>query len=197
MRSDDAENRRLISAYRAGDQSALDALIERSRPLVRWVVSCAYGRRRMLNWSAHKPDCVQEGFLAILDAADGFDVDGSASFVSYAATAVHRRVVRYIDKQMRTPGWRQSDVEDECEAESIVGDDGSCFDPEPMDVEVRRAVDSLPEMTGMAIRMRYGMSGDPMSYSAIGAALGVSREWARILCECGRVEVASRLGGTS
>jgi RNA polymerase sigma-B factor len=85
----------LIEAYRAGDESARDALVERYMPLVRSLAARYAGR------GEPQEDLVQVGSIGLLLAIQRFDTERQVQFTTYAVPTI----VGEIQRHFRDRAW--------------------------------------------------------------------------------------------
>lgn len=85
----------LIEAYRAGDESARDRLVERYMPLVRSLAGRYAGR------GEPQEDLVQVGSIGLLLAIERFDTSRSVQFTTYAVPTI----VGEIQRHFRDRAW--------------------------------------------------------------------------------------------
>ena len=85
----------LIGAYRAGDTSARDQLVDKYLPLVRSIASRYSGRGEPLE------DLIQVGSIGLVLAIERFDVDRGVKFTTYAVPTI----VGEIQRHFRDRAW--------------------------------------------------------------------------------------------
>ena len=85
----------LIEAYRAGDEKAREALVERYMPLVRSLAARYAGR------GEPQEDLVQVGSIGLLLAIQRFDTDRQVQFTTYAVPTI----VGEIQRHFRDRAW--------------------------------------------------------------------------------------------
>jgi RNA polymerase sigma-B factor len=85
----------LLDAYRAGDESARDRLVEQYMPLVRKIASRYAGRGEPLE------DLVQVGSIGLVLSIDRFDVERGVKFTTYAVPTI----VGEIQRHFRDRAW--------------------------------------------------------------------------------------------
>ena len=86
------ENVGLVSRFQAGDKAALEELLVRNGRLVHSFVRKKYPNSLM------QEDLEQEGFLAIMHAAEMYDMGQEASFSTYAMYWIKMMLSRYENK---------------------------------------------------------------------------------------------------
>ena len=91
----DPEFTQLLEAYRAGDQSACDRIVDRYMPLVRSVASRYAGRGEPLE------DLVQVGSIGLVLAIKRFDLERGVQFTTYAVPTI----VGEIQRHFRDRAW--------------------------------------------------------------------------------------------
>ena len=87
-------NEQLCAALKQGDRSALDTLIEQNMPFLRRE---AYNLADQFKRSETSDDLVQEGVIALMEAAERYDPERGALFLTYAKTRVTKAMRNYID----------------------------------------------------------------------------------------------------
>jgi RNA polymerase sigma-32 factor len=85
----------LARAYRAGNRSAGDALIEACLP---FVIRIALEYRR---WGVPVEDLVQQGNLGLLRAAEKFDADKQVRLITYAVYWIRAEIRDYVVRSYR------------------------------------------------------------------------------------------------
>lgn len=90
------EEKQLFIKYKNGDKKAKDKLIEHN---LRLVVHIA---RKYYHDEASFEDLIQEGNCALIDAIDLYDINRDNKFCSYAISAITKRIIRYIQNNMKT-----------------------------------------------------------------------------------------------
>jgi len=80
----------LIEAYRAGDESARDRLVERYMPLVRSLAGRYAGR------GEPQEDLVQVGSIGLLLAIERFDTERGVQFATYAVPTIVGEIQRHF-----------------------------------------------------------------------------------------------------
>jgi RNA polymerase sigma-B factor len=85
----------LIEAYRGGDESARDQLVERYMPLVRSLAARYAGR------GEPQEDLVQVGSIGLLLSIERFDVERGVQFTTYAVPTI----VGEIQRHFRDRAW--------------------------------------------------------------------------------------------
>lgn len=126
----------LIGMFRQGDEMAGGQLAERYRPLVK---RCT---RPYFLMGGDGEDLIQEGMIGLVCSMQGYDVDGAASFKSYAELCVRRRImdaVRSANRSKHMPlNYRLSLEElsaEENEAEALLSDERYKLSPEELIIE--------------------------------------------------------------
>lgn len=97
-------NEELVTRIQAGiDTAANMALLwQQNRPLIGQIA----GR---YNHYAEEDDLIQEGYIGLCDAVDGYRPDGGAKFMTYAVYWIRQRMRRYIQNNapIHIPAYRQ------------------------------------------------------------------------------------------
>ncbi len=86
---------RLLEAYRAGDESAREQIVEQFMPLVRKIASRYAGRGEPME------DLVQVGSIGLVLAIERFDVERGVKFTTYAVPTI----VGEIQRHFRDRAW--------------------------------------------------------------------------------------------
>jgi RNA polymerase sigma-B factor len=86
---------RLLEAYRAGDESAREQIVEQYMPLVRKIASRYAGRGEPLE------DLVQVGSIGLVLAIERFDMERGVKFTTYAVPTI----VGEIQRHFRDRAW--------------------------------------------------------------------------------------------
>lgn len=92
------EERRLWEKMSEGDEDARERLILLYRPMVFWMA-----KKFRVQYGSYQ-DLLQEGMIALITAADNFDVTRSNSFSTYAYYRIHGRMVNFLQRsESRAP----------------------------------------------------------------------------------------------
>ena len=86
----DKQNKELIRQYRSGDKSALGELCRVNIGFVRKVALDYYG---MYGSDLPEDDLIQEGYIGLMRAADTYDPENGAKFLTYAWWYIFQRVI--------------------------------------------------------------------------------------------------------
>ena len=86
---------RLLEAYRAGDESAREQIVDQFMPLVRKIASRYAGRGEPME------DLVQVGSIGLVLAIERFDVERGVKFTTYAVPTI----VGEIQRHFRDRAW--------------------------------------------------------------------------------------------
>ena len=157
----------------AGDLASLNQLMSHHDGLVQAMV------RRQVLGDLPFLEALQAGRIGLWRAILGYDPARGFAFSTYACPCIMRQVWRAVKLYARDQTSAESDVEMPLPAT-----------PDPVAVHeavvVREAlaalVNRLPRRLRYVIVARYGLDGQaPAWFCDLGAALGVSREWARLL----------------
>jgi len=167
----------LLQRAKAGDPSALDALLERYRPRLR-----QWARRRLPDWArdlADTDDLVQNTLLKTLRNLEGFEIDQSDGFQSYIRHAVANAVRDEIRRVRRRPPMTDLDC-------ALPSQDLSPLDRAVNSERLARyetALAQLPaaERDAVIARLEFGFT-----HAELAATIGKpSADAARKLCEKG------------
>jgi RNA polymerase sigma factor (sigma-70 family) len=162
----------LFARAQSGCAYSLDQLLRQHEGLVQAVV-----RRQVL---ADLPfaEALQAGRIGLWRAILKYDPSRGRAFSTYAWPAIMRQVWRTVKVHQGAPGSAPlSGTAEDATAEPVVR-----LVNEAVYRALCRQVESLPERLHYVIVARYGLTDAPPAlYREIGAALGVSGEWARRL----------------
>ena len=88
------QNEKLLEDFRAGDQSALEALLVRNKALV------SQGVRKYFLIGSEMDDLVQEGMIGLYKAILSFDKKKNASFDTFAKVCINHQLQNAIKKSL-------------------------------------------------------------------------------------------------
>lgn len=177
------EERKALSAMRAGDAEARQKLIEHNLRLVSHIA------RKYTVPGFTSEDLVSVGALGLVKAVDTFKPESGTQLSSYAARCIENEILMLL----RSSKKRRGDVS----LSDPVGTDGEGNDISFMDIlgtdagfvedeAVRRvmlrralnAVKTLPKKERLVIEMRYGLlDGAAHPQHEVAAVLGISRSY--------------------
>jgi RNA polymerase sigma factor (sigma-70 family) len=162
----------LFARAQSGCARSLDQLMRQHEGLVQAVV------RRQVLADLSFEEALQAGRIGLWHAILGYDPSRGLAFSTYAWPTIIRQVWRAVKVQRREQ--RQAAA-----ADRPVGVAADLVEM-AVDAAVERAlwrlIEGLPERLRYVIVARYGLADAPPAfYREIGAALGVSGEWARRL----------------
>jgi RNA polymerase sigma factor (sigma-70 family) len=137
-------------------------------------------RRQALGKLSYE-EAIQAGRIGLWKAILGYDPDKGYAFSTYAYPSITRRIwlaVKRADRAART-------VAEPIPPQAIVTrDPEQIWEATGVEAALCDLVARLPKRLRFVIIARYGLDGkQPALYREIGAALGFSREWARLLHE--------------
>ncbi len=120
-----------------------------------------------------RDDLVQEGWITALSAVKSHKKDGGSSLQSWVISQVKRDMVRYLRKEQEA-GVNHDEIENymyEDDIDELIDyDAGLRLESETM---LHDLLEKLPERERNVIEMHYF---DDMSFSQIGALLGVTKQ---------------------
>ena len=88
-----ATNEQLCAALKQGDRSALDTLIKQNMPFLQRE---AYNLADQFKRPNTADDLVQEGAMALMEAADRYDPERGTLFLTYAEARVNKSMRSYL-----------------------------------------------------------------------------------------------------
>ena len=176
------EDVRLMLAFRAGDDSAFDALFDR------WASRLLRYLERMLREPATAEELVQESFLRVYRARDRYEPEARFS------TWLYRIATNLALNELRRP--RRRDPHDSLDAEDATP--LAVAQPATDDVvharrvgaDVESALEALPERQRMALWLS---AVEGQSYAEVASALDVSEKAVKALVHRARASLSSKL----
>lgn len=196
-------NEELVMAYRNGDKSALDQIIENNQGLIHHFVNQYYNLTEISY--LERDDLVQLGNIGLIDAAKGFDPDYDVKFSTYAGVAIKGHISRGL--RFSSPWEKRSDREsDLCHVisahELIPGADETTYidlieDPSALNAfhlaneevdrlilreDLFRVLDRVfnpDDKEKNALILNHGLNGHEYTLKEISGLYGVSPERAR------------------
>nr|WP_320026715.1 sigma-70 family RNA polymerase sigma factor [uncultured Acetobacterium sp.] len=212
-------NEELVMAFRNGDKSALDQIIENNQGLIHHFVNQYYNLTEISY--LERDDLVQLGNIGLIEAAKGFDPDYDVKFSTYAGVAIKGHISRGL--RFSSPWEKRSDREsDLCHVisahELIPGADETTYidlieDPSALNAFhlVNEEVDRLilredlfrmldrvfnPEdKEKNALILNYGLNGQEYTLKEIACLYDVSPERARQWTAKGLRKIRSSVTG--
>lgn len=180
---------RLMLAWKAGDESAFDRLVEAYSGQV-WALLT-----RFVHGRGAREDLVQEVFLRVVRARDRYEP--TARFSTWLYRIVFNLAVNETARAGKRESARGDGGADELGRDGLARlADGAA--PEPADdlargdavAAVRRAIGALPDQQRMALILaKY----DEMPYDEIGVVLGISEKAVKSLVHRARESLRERL----
>lgn len=181
----DQDVRRML-AFRAGDESAFNALFDRwSGPLLRYL-------ERMLHDAAAAEELVQEVFLRVHRARERYRPEARFS------TWLYRIATRLALNELRRP--RRRELHQSLDAEGaapLAGDEGrtdEIVDARRRAAAVEESLAALPERQRAALWLAVV---DGLSYAEVAGVLEVSESAVKSLVHRARSGLAERLGDSA
>jgi RNA polymerase sigma factor (sigma-70 family) len=157
----------------AGDLASLNQLMSQHDGLVQAMV------RRQVLGDLPFAEALQAGRIGLWRAILGFDPARGFAFSTYACPCIMRQVWRAVKLFARDQASTESDVEMPLPA---TPDPVLMIEATVVREALAALVGRLPRQLRYVIVARYGLDGHaPAWFCEIGVALGVSREWARLL----------------
>lgn len=203
-----AGRRARLLVKRADD--AVDAL---TRSNVRLVVSVV---NRHVRADAIQEDTFQEGLVGLIKGIRRFNPELGHRFSTYVKWWIHHHVTRYVQnngRDVRFPVGAQkaaargkrvlptiislnepvrNDAEDLAERIDLLADTSG---PDPLQVELRQAVDRLSPRVRSVMILRFGLDGeDEHTIEQTCEALGLSKQWVQQLERVGLARLKRLMG---
>jgi len=167
----------LVARAKDGDTTAVAELLSKMDGLCRWGL-------RMVNWTGEIEDGLQEGRLGILIALEKFNLDGVASFGTYAGWWVRKS----LQRAMTTREYNvEENIEKEQEQTQI---SGITFSPAELG-EVSDMVSGLPKEEQALVSMRFT---EGLTYETMGKRLGCHKYIASIRLQRVLAAIREKLG---
>lgn len=197
------ETDQLILRAQAGDDAAMDKLVECNRGLIYKVAL----RQVRMDLGMTLDDCLQEGVIGLILAVQRFDVSRGLRLSTYAMYWIKQSMTRARDTtgyMVRLPVHRISRGEQPFKIESLdepihgfesksgkridlIGNEEASQERDFLSNEragmVREAVSTLPLRYQTILRMRFGLDGGEHTLEEVGRILKLSRERVRQLEE--------------
>lgn len=193
-------NEELVKEYQEGNKETMSLIIEQNRGLVNLLVNQYYNLSEISYLD--RDDLEQLGYIGLMKAVKGFDLDTGFKFTSYAGVAIKGHISRGI--RFSSPWEKRSDTSggmahvisadsflpgSESMTYMDVIEDPAAFNDYhnlicAMDQEilhrdlfdVLNRVFNLEERPRNAIILKYGLTGRPHTAKEIGELYGVSPE---------------------
>jgi RNA polymerase sigma factor (sigma-70 family) len=157
----DGRNRELVAKLQAGDRGAAGALVRENRPLARTIANAYAGV------GVGVEDLVQEGFIALLQAAETYDASRDVPFATYAGSRMRRRMARFRDQAAKHQAGRVSLPLDQMPAP-----------PRKEPPDFAPVLAQLPREERAVVSLRFGLGdGVERSFNEVAAALGKDINW--------------------
>ncbi len=157
----------------AGDLASLNQLMSQHNGLVQAMV------RRQCLGDLPFAEALQAGRIGLWRAILGYDPARGFAFSTYACPCIMRQVWRAVKLYARDQASAESGVEPPLPA---TPDPALLLEAAVIREALAALVSRLPRRLRYVIVARYGLDGQaPAWFCEIGAAFGVSREWARLL----------------
>ena len=169
-------NEQLVAAYKAGDREAGNQLARQNEGLVAKVA------RKWAKREDQVPDLMQEGFMALLKAAEEFDPARGTQFSTLAQTYIQTRLHTLTRSQKRAGEPVAASVLDVDDDDRPQLDPAAGHEPDPLEMSERKnrllaAIENLlPPKTAELVKRRAGLAGyQPHTDAQLAKGLGVSR----------------------
>ena len=154
MQSANGDFPELVARVRRGDETAVAELVRRYEPEVRRVAHARIGP--MLRPLLDSMDLVQSIHRSLLlGLRQGrFDVNSPENLIALAVTLVQRKVARHWRRLQSQPGIANGSAGSESILSRLPGKDEDPARIAEQDEQVRRILDSLPELDRRLIELR-------------------------------------------
>jgi RNA polymerase sigma factor (sigma-70 family) len=163
-----SEQLELAGRARAGDRDAFADLVLSQSGLVRRL-ALSFAKE-----AAHLEldDLIQEGYLAVIDAARCFDQARGFLFSTYAGDCVRRRLSRFTKSRWIRPISHQEPTQYLGHETPLEG----APDEEPLNVAelLAELLQLLPPLHRYIVRKRHGLDGDERPIKQIVQSLGIN-----------------------
>ncbi len=177
------DERAYLIAYKNGDMSAKNKLIEHNLRLVAHIIKKYYSN------SAQQDDLISIGTIGLIKAINTFDVDKGTRLATYAARCVENEILMYFRAQKKTA--QDISVNEPIDTDSegnpltlmdIIATEDEIIDDiykismiKKLHAEIRKITNPRERMI---IILRYGLDGNkPMTQLEVAARLGISRSY--------------------
>ncbi|MBQ1389127.1 MAG: sigma-70 family RNA polymerase sigma factor [Clostridia bacterium] len=161
----------LAAAYAAGSESAFAVLADRYINLIRSLTS------KFRVSGLERDDLVQEGMMGLMNAAKSYSSEGGASFKTYAALCVSRRVISILKQSRGGKGKAMSDYISFSDETLALLSDG--LDPEEMYIDKESLVlltAAAEEILSSKEKQVLQLYMEGMTYEEIAAYLNINRK---------------------
>jgi RNA polymerase sigma factor (sigma-70 family) len=128
-------------------------------------------------------DMIQEGYMAVMDAAKYFQASKGWQFSTYAGDCIRRRLWRFVNSRAVQP-WTQEDWDRESDGPlDLIPARG----PSPLETameDLTKLLRRLPPLQRAVVRKRFGLEGTAAASAAeVRETLGVNAYDQRLYCE--------------
>ena len=158
------EQAALAARAKSGDRAAMAGICASQNGLVKQI-AVSYARQ-----SPHVEidDLIQEGYLAVMDAAKWFDPSKGFKFSTYAADCIRRRLFRYLGSRQVMPIGAQEDGGDR------EGMDGIEEAVRSFGGDVSQLLEQLSPAHQAIVRKRFGLGENEVGIMETAKVLGIS-----------------------
>jgi RNA polymerase sporulation-specific sigma factor len=177
------QERELLLAIRAGDETARDVLIEHNLRLVVFLA------RRFDNTGIHLEDLVSIGTIGLIKAVNTFDVDKNIKLATYASRCIENEILMHLRKtsNQRTEISFDEPLNTDWDGNElllsdVLGTEEDLVERPVQETEERKllymALDRLNERERSIITMRFGLDGrDARTQKEVADSMGISQSY--------------------
>ena len=177
------EERELLIAFRDGDTSAKNKLIEHNLRLVAHIIKKYYAN------SAQQDDLISIGTIGLIKAINTFDVDKGTRLATYAARCVENEILMYFRAQKKTA--QDISVNEPIDTDSegnpltlmdIIATEDKIIDDIYKMTMIKKLREEIRKISNSRERsiiiLRYGLDGsNPLTQLEVAGRLGISRSY--------------------
>jgi RNA polymerase sigma factor (sigma-70 family) len=161
------EQLQLARRAKAGDRGAFASLIVSQSGLVKQI-ALSYAKQAV---HVELDDLIQEGHIAVIDAARWFDPNRGYRFTTYAGDCIRRRLLRWSQTRTVMPICAQEPiVKRGCEPPLDGVPDAESPDAGQIISELLRL---LPPLHRYVVAKRHGLDGDERTIKQVAKSLGI------------------------
>ena len=177
------EERRLFTAYAAGDTEARRELIEHNLRLVSHIV------RKYYSASKNQEDLLSIGSIGLIKAIDSFNMKNGARFATYAAKCIQNEILMFFRSQKKLN--YEVSINETIDTDrdgnpltygDIISTEDNIADELDAKMKFAKALDYIKRRLGERERkiiiLRYGLDGErAMTQREVASMLGISRSY--------------------
>ena len=175
------QEREALEAMAAGDPAARQKLIEHNLRLVAHIIKKHYASSR------DQEDLISIGTIGLIKAVDTFDGRKGSRLATYASRCIENEILMHFRAAKKTE--RDVSLSEPIDTDSeghpltlmdVLAQEDTIL--EDLDQKIKLQcldayLDSLEERERTVLRLRYGLSGEPLAQWQVAERLGISRSY--------------------